>query len=272
MKYFVVDAFTDRPYKGNPAAVFIIDEFPEDETCQNIAAEINLSETVFVKHLDTNRFHIRWFTPKVEIKLCGHATLATAHILHQEKLVEGKEIRFESLSGQLKVYFVVSIYTLDFPLPQTEVIPVEPSSLNCDFGTVTQAARIDDDVIVELANEEQVRKYTPRLNELERVDFHLIVITTKGNEGGPYDFVSRVFAPSVGVLEDPVTGSAHCKLALYWQKRLNKSNFVAYQASRRGGEVRISIIKDRVHLSGYAVTISSGTWLVPLLTSEKRTY
>ncbi|MBX9922902.1 MAG: PhzF family phenazine biosynthesis isomerase [Rhabdochlamydiaceae bacterium] len=261
MKIWIVDAFTDHPYAGNPAAVVIVDEFPDNEICQKIAAEMNLSETAFVKQLNANHFHLRWFTPKVEVKLCGHGTLASAHILHQEKLVNGKEILFESLSGQLKVYSSSSNYTLDFPLQKTGEV-IEFPSIKSNFGEVIQAVQAYDDVIIELPNEEHVRKYIPCISELEKIACRGIIITSKCL--GSYDFISRFFAPKVGVNEDPVTGSAHCKLAHYWQQKLNKSDFVAYQASPRGGEIRISIIGDRVHLTGKAVTILAGVWQVPL--------
>lgn len=265
MKVWIVDAFTDRPFSGNPAAVAIVDEFPDDETCQKIAAEMNLSETAFIKMLNQNHFHLRWFTPKVEVKLCGHGTLASAHILHQEKLVSGEEILFESLSGPLKVYSSSSHYTLDFPLQKTGKT-IESSLIKHNFKEIIQAVQAYDDVIIELADEEQIRTYVPRISELEKIDCRGIILTAKGS--GSYDFVSRFFAPKVGVNEDPVTGSAHCKLAHYWQQRMEKSDFVAYQASPRGGEIRISIVGDRVHLTGQAVTVLKGEWLVYLSSAK----
>lgn len=261
MRVWIVDAFTDRPFAGNPAAVAIVDEFPDDETCQKIAAEMNLSETAFIKMLNQNHFHLRWFTPKVEVKLCGHATLASAHILHQEKLVNGKEILFESLSGPLRVYSSSSNYTLDFPMQKTGKT-IESSLIRQNFGEIIQAVQAYDDVIIEVADEEQVRKYVPHISELEKIDCRGIILTAKGS--GSYDFVSRFFAPQVGVNEDPVTGSAHCKLAHYWQQRMDKLDFVAYQASTRGGEIGISIVGDRVHLTGKAVTVLKGEWQADL--------
>ncbi len=261
MKIWIVDAFTHRPFAGNPAAVTIIDEFPDDEVCQKIAAEMNLSETAFIKRLNPNHFHIRWFTPKVEVKLCGHATLASAHILHQEKLIDGDEILFESLSGPLRVYLSGSKYTLDFPLQKTGAA-MESAAIRHNFGKILQAIQAHDDVIIEVASEEEVRNFHPHPTELLQIDCRGIILTAKGS--GRYDFVSRFFAPKVGVNEDPVTGSAHCKLAHYWQQKLQKSTFLAYQASARGGEIEIAIVKDRVHLTGEAVTIVQGEWQVPL--------
>jgi PhzF family phenazine biosynthesis protein len=260
MKIWIVDAFTNHPYAGNPAAVTIVDDFPDDATCQKIAAEMNLSETAFIKKLGPNHFHLRWFTPKVEVKLCGHATLASAHILHQEKLVSGKEILFESLSGPLRVYGSSSRYTLDFPLQKTGSSFV--SSHLGHFGKIVEAVHAFDDIIIEVANEEVVRNYIPHQSELEKIECRGIILTAKGS--GSCDFVSRFFAPKVGVNEDPVTGSAHCKLAHYWQQKLGKSDFVAYQASKRGGEIQISVVGDRVHLTGQAVTVLKGEWLAPL--------
>jgi PhzF family phenazine biosynthesis protein len=256
MKIWIVDAFTDQPYRGNPAAVAIVDEFPDKEICQKIANEMNLSETAFVKKMRGNHFHLRWFTPKVEVKLCGHATLASAHILHSQAMIVGNEIHFDSLSGSLKVYVSPSHYTLDFPLQKTG----ETIELEKHFKGVVQAVKAYDDVIIELANEDEVRNYTPSIVELEKIDCRGVIITSKGKDR--YDFVSRFFAPKVGVNEDPVTGSAHCKLAHYWGTKLNKKEFLAYQASPRGGEIEISIHDERVHLKGQAVTILEGKWKV----------
>lgn len=260
MKIWTVDAFTDRPYSGNPAAVMIVDEFPVNQTCHKIAAEMNLSETAFVKPLGKNHFHLRWFTPKVEVKLCGHATLASAHVLRQEKRIEGNEIHFESLSGLLKVYCSSHDLTLDFPLQETGPA-FNFDSLQQNFGEIIGAVKAYDDVIVEVASEEQVRSYVPNFAEIAKIDCRGFILTAKGNK--PYDFVSRFFGPRVGVNEDPVTGSAHCKLAHYWHKKLNKTSFLAYQASERGGTIRLEIVGKRVHLTGQAVTIMEGQWKIP---------
>jgi len=255
MRIWIVDAFTDIPYKGNPAAVAIVKEFPNEGVCQKISAEIGLSETAFIKKLEGNRFHLRWYTPKVEAKLCGHATLASAHILHQEALISGNEISFDSLSGPLRVYLSESSYTLDFPLQKTG----GKIELGSSFRGFVQAVKACDDVIVELASEEDVRNYVPSNDELEKIDCRGVILTSRGKNR--YDFISRFFAPKVGINEDPVTGSAHCKLA-HWGTKLNKREFLAYQASSRGGEIQISIHDDRVYLTGKAVTILEGQWKV----------
>jgi len=249
MKLWIVDAFATKPYTGNPAAVTIVESFPDE--AQKIAAEMNLSETAFVKPLGQGHFHIRWFTPKVEVKLCGHATLASAHILHQEYGL--KEVVFESLSGPLRVTCQEELYTLDFPLQKTGRTIDIPL-----FKNRVIAVDALDDVIIELASEAEVRQFVPNPAELLQIECRGIIITARGS--GSYDFVSRFFGPRVGVNEDPVTGSAHCKLAHYWQQKLGKSEFLAYQASERGGEIAIAVRGDRVYLSGRAVTVLEGMW------------
>lgn len=261
MKIWIVDAFASKPYTGNPAAVMVVPEFPEDAVCQKIAQEINLSETAFVKSLPDGTFHIRWFTPTTEVKLCGHATLASAHILFQEKLVSGNGVNLTCLSGPLSVTRDAEFLTLNFPLQQTGAsLPIEPFKEQiCLHDSVVAVVQAYDDVIVELETPESVRQLVLDESNVLKVDCRGLIVTAKGD--GPYDFISRFFAPRVGVNEDPVTGSAHCKLAHYWQKKLNKDAFFAYQASTRGGEIRINIDHDRVLLTGQAITIMQGNWL-----------
>lgn len=257
MKLWTVDAFTDKPFSGNPAAVTIVQEFPTNEMCQNIAAEMNLSETVFLKPLRDNHFHIRWFTPEVEVKLCGHGTLASSHILFEEGIVKGDRITFESLSGPLFVTREQDKLILDFPLQKTgETLPSPLFTALFEKGFV-QAVQAYDDVIVELNHETLVRELVPDFAKVKEIDALSLIVTAKGNP--PYDFVSRVFAPRDGINEDPVTGSAHCKLADYWRKKLGKDEFLAYQASPRGGVLGVTVKGDRVHLKGQAVIILEGT-------------
>lgn len=260
MKIWTVDAFTSKPYSGNPAAVTIVNEFPSDEICQKIAAEMNLSETAFVKPLENNHFHIRWFTPKVEVKLCGHATLAASHILYQENIAKDSQINFKSLSDALSVFKNGEKITLDFPLQTTGPILDKKIFEEILGEKVVNAEKAFDDVIVELADESSLRNLKVIPDKVYQLDCRGLIVTTKANS--PYDFVSRFFAPKVGVNEDPVTGSAHCKLADYWQKKLHKQKFLAYQASPRGGELTVEIRNDRVLLTGQAVTILQGTFLV----------
>lgn len=259
MKIWTVDAFTSKPYAGNPAAVAIVTEFPSDETCFKIAAEMNLSETAFVKPLGENHFHIRWFTPAVEVKLCGHATLAAAHILFQEKLASGNKISLESLSGRLFVYKDGSQYTLDFPLQKIGDALDKNDFANLLGVEILASAKAVDDLIVEVSKD-TLLNFTPNKEKIISLDCRGLIMTAK--DDSRYDFISRFFAPRVGVLEDPATGSAHCKLADYWQKKLGKTEFLAYQASKRGGELKLSIHVDRVYITGSAVTIMQGEWLI----------
>lgn len=265
MKIWTVDAFAKAPYTGNPAAVTIVPEFPEDGACSKIAAEMNLSETVFVKPLVADgTFHIRWFTPLVEVELCGHGTLAAAHVLFQEGLVPGDTVTFTSLSGPLLVTRESDGLVLNFPLKKTgsdlsvEAItgPLEMSS----ESVVTAVDGNENDIILELTSPEALRTIRLDPQAIRKLKCRFLMITAKGD--GLYDFVSRVFAPSLGIDEDPVTGSAHCKLAHYWQQKLNKDSFLAYQASARGGEIHITIQQDCVLLKGHAITIMEGNWLV----------
>lgn len=260
MKIWTVDAFTTKPYSGNPAAVAIVDEFLSDETCFQIATEMNLSETVFIKPLTDNEFHIRWFKPAVEVKLCGHGTLAAAHILYQEGLVSNDPLSFKSLSGLLRVYRSDNKITLDFPLQKTGP-QLEASSFQNILNIPIIAAEIaSDDIIVETSME-ALLAFQANSDKISSLDCRGLILTAK-DDTCPYDFISRFFAPRSGFLEDPVTGSAHCKLADYWQKKLGKTEFIAYQASKRGGELILNIQRDRVHISGHAVTVMTGEWQI----------
>lgn len=259
-KIWIVDAFVaNTPYSGNPAAVMVVDDFKDD--MQQIAAQMNLSETVFVKKLGVDHYHIRWFTPTVEVKLCGHATLAASHILFQEKLIEGNRITFDSLSGPLGVIQDSNGIILDFPLqPISSNLDVSTFEKILDLeGEIEEVVQAHDDVIVVLKSEQRITSLIPNFEKIKEVDARAVVVTAASLQ---YDFISRFFGPRVGVNEDPVTGSAHCKLADYWSKRLNKQSFVAYQASSRGGILHIQIKKDRVLLKGKTTTVMAGNWLV----------
>lgn len=261
MKIWTVDAFTDKPFAGNPAAVTIVKDFPSDDLCQKIAAEMNLSETAFLKPLGPDHFHIRWFTPEVEVKLCGHATLASAHILFEEGVVKSNTIVFDSLSDPLFVKREQNEIILDFPLQQTgEALPLSLFKDLFALDTIVNAVQAYDDVIVELMDEILVRELKLDSSKVKEIECRALIVTTKGNP--PYDFVSRMFAPRLGISEDPVCGSAHCKLPDYWQKKLGKDEFLAYQASARGGVLGVSIVGNRVHLRGQAVTMMEGQFFV----------
>lgn len=258
MKIWTVDAFTDKPFAGNPAAVTIVDEFLSDEMCQKIAAEMNLSETAFLKPIRPDHFHIRWFTPAVEVKLCGHATLASAHILFEEGIVKESGITFDSLSGPLFVTKEDKDIILNFPLQKTgEVLPLHLFEKLFKREAIVNAVKAYDDVIVELIDEDFVRELKLDRSHIKEINCRALIVTAKGKP--PYDCVSRMYAPRIGVNEDPVCGSAHCKLADYWQQKLGKSELLAYQASPRGGILGLQIFDDRVYLRGHAVTILEGT-------------
>ncbi|EKE09791.1 MAG: hypothetical protein ACD_16C00105G0004 [uncultured bacterium] len=258
MKIWTVDAFTDKPFAGNPAAVTIGDNFPSDEICQKIAAEMNLPETGFVKPLKPDHFHIRWFTPKVEVELCGHGTLAAAHILFQENYIKGDKISFESLYGPLFVRREGSDIILDFPLLKVGNKPFSHKFLQdlLELQSLTHCFLSHNTVIAELSDEDELRNLDLDPEKVKQIDHDGLIVTSKGRV--PYDFVSRVFGPRKGINEDPVTGSAHCLLADYWQMKLKKEEFLAYQASSRGGVIGVRIVGDRVYLRGQAITILEG--------------
>ena len=254
--YYHVDSFTSERFKGNPAGVCFLEDEITTELQQNIAFENNLSNIAFVRNT-AGGYQLRWFTPTIEVSLCGHATLAAAHVLWNENLVSSTNpIIFHTLSGKLTVEKQSNGYIqMNFP-----VIPIRisqlPSALKqaIPFNIVNCAASTDR-FLIELNSPQEVKNFQPDFSKLREYSF---MITAKGADDSPYDFVSRFFAPNVGVPEDPVTGSAQCSLALYWAEKLNKKQFHAYQASKRGGELILSLVGDRVLISGNAVTFSKG--------------
>lgn len=258
MELFQVDAFTNVPFRGNPAGVCISSEPLSDMLMQHIAAEMNLAETAFISAADQYR-RLRWFTPTVEVTLCGHATLATAHVLYQRGLLEPQASHmFDTLSGQLQVrQHEEGMLEMDFPLISTENKKV-PQWLQEHFEEIKGYAYTPKNDILELANEQAVRDYLPDMGQIAKHTRQGLIITARGSrapgtEG--VDFVSRYFVPNVGVDEDPVTGSAHCELAHYWKDILEKTSFKAYQASRRGGYLELQISEDRLLIRGSAVTV-----------------
>lgn len=248
----VVDAFTDRPFYGNPAAVAVLERFPADERMQQVAREMNLSETAFVVPRPDGSHDLRWFSPSVEIDLCGHATLASAHVL-------GGAGRFHTRSGLLTCDtgddgLIAMDFPADPPVPAPLVgAPAPP-------GTVEYLRGRTDGLAV-LADARSVREFTPDFSALAALGTRLTMITAAGDRPG-VDCVSRVFAPNAGVAEDPVTGSAHCMAAVYWAARTGRSRLVGEQASDRGGTVHMELRGDRVVLGGRAVTVSRVTLLV----------
>lgn len=260
LKITQVDAFADRPFAGNPAAVCILPNAADEHWMQNVAREMNLSETAFL-HQQADGFSLRWFTPTVEIALCGHATLASAHVLWEEGRLRRDQIaRFHTKSGLLTAERKGDWIELDFPATREEPAPAPDglaAALPVPFRYV---GRNRFDYLIELESEEAVRSLQPNHSALKKIPVRGVVVTSR-SDSADYDFVSRFFAPGSGVDEDPVTGSAHCCLGPYWQKRLGKNEFVAFQASRRGGVVRVRVNGDRVILGGKAVTVLRGELL-----------
>jgi len=256
----VVDAFTDRPFAGNPAAVCVMDRAADDGWMQQVAREMNLAETAFLAP-EAGVYRLRWFTPAVEVQLCGHATLASAHWLWESGAVAPSEpIAFETRSGRLLAMKQGGWIALDFPAkPAT---PAEaPAALARALGAAPVAFGVSQfDALAELESEEAVRTLIPDIGALAALPYRGVIVTARAASAG-LDFVSRFFAPAVGVPEDPVTGSAHCVLGPYWRRRLMKDDFLAYQASPRGGVVKVGVRGDRVLLGGQAVTVWKGQLL-----------
>lgn len=246
-KMFQVDAFATRRFAGNPAAVVLLDAFLDDAVLQAIAAENNLAETAFLVP-DNGDYRLRWFTPTIEVPLCGHATLASAAVV-MERLEPGRQqVVFSSASGPLTVSRMDTGYVMDFPSRPSARAPI-PDGLAAALGTVPVEVFANEfNYLVLVESEPTVRALAPKMDTLARLDRTGVIVTAHGSEG--YDFVSRYFAPAKGIPEDPVTGGAHCMLAPYWAQRLGKTEFRAYQASRRGGEIVCRVVGDRVELEG----------------------
>ena len=253
MKFFVVDAFTSKLFSGNPAAVFILEEPISDQLMQQIASEINLSETAFVVKKGSS-FDLRWFTPTKEVDLCGHATLASSHILWEQKILSESEIaEFSTRSGVLTAKKSSDFISMDFP--SDEVKNIDSIDIFKELNLEpTFIGRTSFDYFLEVSTPELVMNYNPMFEIISKLDSRGLIVTSKSNSDS-YDFVSRFFAPQSGVPEDPVTGSAHCSLGTYWYKKLGKSDLIGYQASVRGGIVKVKVEENRVILSGSAVTV-----------------
>ncbi|MBD3918543.1 PhzF family phenazine biosynthesis protein [Paenibacillus sp. PR3] len=256
---WTVDAFTATPFSGNPAAVCLLDVQPLREWMQKVAAEMNLSETAFLRPLEDGMYELRWFTPRVEVDLCGHATLAAAHILYETgRIGEQETARFETKSGVITACRSGGGIKLDFPSePVSPFSP--PDELIEALGFIprfTGSNRLD--YLVEADDEATVRGLKPDMVLLRALNTRGVIVTSRSSATSSYDFVSRAFFPAIGVDEDPVTGSAHCALAPYWAKRLRKDELRAYQASARGGSLTVRLEEDRVILIGQAITVLSG--------------
>jgi len=251
---FQVDAFTSTLFRGNPAAVMIMPDWLPDDTLQAIAAENNLAETAFVIPRSTNRFGLRWFTPEVEVDLCGHATLASAFVLFTQGHAPGQKIVFESPSGELSVERDGDLLTLDFPARPAEPIGIDPR-LVAALGPTPLEVLKSRDLLIVYEREEDVRAMRPDFAALSMVDAFAFIVTAPGSQ---CDFVSRFFAPRAGIPEDPVTGSAHCTLVPYWSRRLDKRRLHALQISRRGGELFCEDRDQRIRIAGRAVLYLTG--------------
>lgn len=255
-----VDAFTSRPFTGNPAAVCILEEPPPDWWLQDVAREMNLSETAFLLPQDDG-YDLRWFTPAVEVELCGHATLASAHVLWADgRLPADSEARFHTRSGLLTARKDEDWIELDFPAQPASPAEV-PEGLARALGAEPLSVhRSRTDLLVEIGDEKSIRTLHPDFGALALIDARGIIVTSPAISDR-FDFVSRFFAPRAGINEDPVTGSAHCTLGPFWAQRLGTTSMVGYQVSDRGGTVRVVVDGDRVRLGGQAVTVMRGTLL-----------
>jgi PhzF family phenazine biosynthesis protein len=253
LNIYQVDAFASEVFKGNPAAIVPLDHWLEDKIMQNIATENNLSETAFFVK-DEKQYHIRWFTPLCEVDLCGHATLASAHVIMRHLGFKGKEIEFKSQSGNLRVFVNDGRYYLDFPS-----WAAKPAHLNEDleeiFGQMPSEVYHYRDLLLVFDSEEFIGSMKPDMDLMKNLKYLGCIVTAPSSE---YDFVTRFFAPNAGILEDPATGSAQCTLIPYWSERLNKDKMIAYQASKRSGIIYCELHGDRVYIGGYAVDYLKG--------------
>lgn len=254
MRIYIVDAFTDQLFKGNPAGICIMDTWPADELMQQIAFENNQAETAFCVK-EGELYHIRWFTPSTEVILCGHATLATAHVLFNEMGLEGNKINFTSLSGILTVTRDKDYLTLDFPVDTVHGVDISEELLACFSIPPIAAFKGKTDYMVVFHSQADIENIHVDMNAIAKLEARGIIITARGID---VDFVSRFFAPQSGINEDPVTGSAHTTLMPYWASVLNKQQCTAKQLSPRGGYLVCEMAGDRVKISGNAVTYLVG--------------
>ncbi|MFJ9966325.1 PhzF family phenazine biosynthesis protein [Streptomyces avermitilis] len=272
MRIRIVDAFTDRPFAGNPAGVLLLDAFPDDAWLQDVAREVNHAETAFAHRLPRGEggeadWALRWFTPATEVAMCGHATLATAHVLHTTGGHEGP-VRFATRSGVLiATPREDGSITLDFPtapLTPVEIPEGVAEALGAEPLTACDTGPNVGDLLIELADEKTVRSLAPDLRALARYSERGIIATARAEDPAQgHDFVSRCFFPNVGIDEDPVTGSAHTALAPFWSQRLGRPDLTGLQASPRSGRVRTELRDDRTLLIGRAVTVIDGELLTP---------
>jgi PhzF family phenazine biosynthesis protein len=254
---FQIDAFTSEPFKGNPAAVCLLLEPKSDDWMQSVSTEMNLSETAFL-FPEQDGYRLRWFTPKTEVDLCGHATLASAHAIWETGIADKNSLlKFYTRSGLLTAQQNNGWIELDFPVSKIEAVDEIATLSEALHVPVLRTVQTDFDLLAEIEGEEVIKDLNPDMTRLAALPTRGIIVTSRGNSK-PYDFISRFFGPNVGVNEDPVTGSAHCALAPYWHDKLGKTSFFAFQSSYRGGELKIELRGSRVGIAGQAVTVLSG--------------
>ncbi len=257
---FHVDAFSDRPFRGNPASVVLLERWLPDDVMQAIAAEHKLSETACVI-AEPGQLRLRWFTPRVEVPICGHATLATAYVLRSIGKAPSAEMAFQTQSGALTVSRKGDIFTLNFPASPCARDDTSKQVLSTLLGTPISEVHVSQDrYLCLLQSPENVRSARPNFQAMADLPLPGVIITAQG--GAPYDFTSRSFAPVKGVPEDPVTGAAHCVLAPFWAARRGRNSLAAFQASERGGQVECVVDGDRVHMSGRATVYMEGQLVI----------
>ncbi|KON86576.1 hypothetical protein AF332_06905 [Sporosarcina globispora] len=256
-QFYLINAFSKEEFKGNPAAIVFLKEERSEEWMKSLAKEINQPITAFILKENENNYHLRWFTPAKEIDLCGHGTLGAAHILWSEGFLSSESaIYFNTRSGILQAERAGEQIILSFNIKETKQTEVTEKLRNVVDFPIKGAAWAEDRYIIELENQDMIHNIIPNLEAIKELEGPGIIITSLGSD--KYDFVSRYFAPKIGINEDYVTGSAHCALASYWSDRLNKTEFTAYQDSERGGEIKLKIKGEKVELSGGCVTLLKG--------------
>jgi len=260
MKQYIVDAFTQIPFAGNPAAVCVMEAWPAEDTMKKLAMENNLSETAFIVKEEPG-YHLRWFTPTTEVELCGHGTLASSHVIFNYYEPEAQSISFDTMSGRLTVEKEGDLYVMNFPTYELTEIPVT-DDMEKAFGVRPVKAYLGMDLLCVFEKEEDIRTMQEDQLLVEKLPGRLQNVTAKGKD---YDCVSRTFCPKVGIAEDPVCGSAHTHIAAYWAKELHQDTIFAYQASRRGGELTCQMLPEgRMALKGNAITVAVSELLVDL--------
>jgi PhzF family phenazine biosynthesis protein len=252
MKQYIVDAFTNKPFSGNPAAVCVMECWPDEVFMKKLAMENNLSETAFIVR-ESEGYHLRWFTPETEVELCGHATLASSFVILNYYEKESSEVRFNTLSGELIVRRKGDLYEMDFPTYELKDIPVS-DEMEAAFGVRPIKAVLGLDLVCVFENEDIIRTMKPDFQLLMKLEGRIQNVTAAGCE---VDCVSRSFAPKLGIAEDPVCGSAHCQIADYWARQLDKKEIDAYQASKRGGFLHCELLGNgRIAISGEASVVA----------------